>query len=249
MPLETSEDSVLGGRLMLRQPLRGHRVGHDAILLAAATDGKAGEHAIEFGAGVGAAGLALAQRVPRLRVTLIDIDEELCALAKCNAERNGLSDRVRVIAADVDSLSDATLAGCDRVLMNPPFNDPRRHNVSPDAKRRRAHVADAGLLRRWVDSAARMLRDNGVLTLIWRADDLDGVLAALRPSFGDVAVLPVHPRADAAAIRVLVRSVKGASWTRRDFAALVLNDAAGKPTSDAEAVLRHARTLGLAGLG
>ncbi|MGC1779258.1 MAG: methyltransferase, partial [Xanthobacteraceae bacterium] len=29
----TSDDSALGGRLVLRQPLRGHRFGHDAILL------------------------------------------------------------------------------------------------------------------------------------------------------------------------------------------------------------------------
>ena len=33
---ETSEDAILAGRLVLRQPLRGHRVGHDALLLAAA---------------------------------------------------------------------------------------------------------------------------------------------------------------------------------------------------------------------
>ena len=39
--LETSEDAVLGGRLRLRQPLAGHRVGHDAILLAAATGARA----------------------------------------------------------------------------------------------------------------------------------------------------------------------------------------------------------------
>ena len=58
--LETSDDAVLGGRLRLRQPLRGHRVGHDAILLAAATAAQAGEHAVDLGAGVGAAGLALA---------------------------------------------------------------------------------------------------------------------------------------------------------------------------------------------
>ena len=54
--VETSEDAVLGGRLRLRQPLYGHRVGHDAILLAAATAGRAGEHAVDLGAGVGAAG-------------------------------------------------------------------------------------------------------------------------------------------------------------------------------------------------
>ena len=39
MPAEQfTDDAVLGGRLILRQPRTGHRVGHDAILLAAATE-------------------------------------------------------------------------------------------------------------------------------------------------------------------------------------------------------------------
>src|SRR3954471_16991492 len=82
---ETTLDAVLGGRLTLRQPKRGHRVGDDAILLAAATQAEPGEHAIELGAGVGAAGLALAQRVPGLNVTLVEIDAALAALARENA--------------------------------------------------------------------------------------------------------------------------------------------------------------------
>src|SRR5437016_1025102 len=40
---DVTEDTVLGGRLRLRQPRRGHRVGHDAILLAAAVPARAGE--------------------------------------------------------------------------------------------------------------------------------------------------------------------------------------------------------------
>src|SRR5256714_15471702 len=95
---DTTEDPVLGGRLMLRQPKRGHRVGHDAILLAAATEAQPGEHAVELGAGVGAAGLALAQRIPGLKVTLVEIDAALATLADENAARNGLADRVRVAA-------------------------------------------------------------------------------------------------------------------------------------------------------
>ena len=55
-----TEDAVLGGRLRLRQPKRGHRVGHDAILLAAATGVRAGEQVVDLGAGIGSAGLALA---------------------------------------------------------------------------------------------------------------------------------------------------------------------------------------------
>jgi len=75
MPDEkASEDAVLGGRLVLRQPLRGHRVGHDAILLAAATVTQAGEHAIDLGAGVGGAGLALARRIEQAIVASVTID-------------------------------------------------------------------------------------------------------------------------------------------------------------------------------
>src|SRR2546425_750403 len=36
MSAEVTEDPVLGGKLRLKQPTRGHRFGHDAILLAAA---------------------------------------------------------------------------------------------------------------------------------------------------------------------------------------------------------------------
>jgi tRNA1(Val) A37 N6-methylase TrmN6 len=101
MPAEDfTDDAVLGGRLVLRQPRKGHRVGHDAILLAAATDARDG-HAVELGAGVGAAGLALAQRVAGLSVTLVELDPSLAVLAEHNAARNGLADRLRVAVLDV----------------------------------------------------------------------------------------------------------------------------------------------------
>ena len=101
IPPDLTDDAVLGGRLHLLQPRRGHRFGHDAILLAAATPGRNGDRAVELGAGVGAAGLALAARVPGLRMTLVEIDERLAALAAENATRNHLADRVGVAALSV----------------------------------------------------------------------------------------------------------------------------------------------------
>ena len=98
---DVTEDGILGGRLRLRQPKRGHRVGHDAILLAAACPARAGERVVDLGAGVGAAGLALATRVPDTTVTLVEIDPALAALAAANAERNDLAGRVRVAVLDV----------------------------------------------------------------------------------------------------------------------------------------------------
>jgi tRNA1(Val) A37 N6-methylase TrmN6 len=153
----TTLDAVLGGRLKLRQPRRGHRVGHDAILLAAATGGGYGERAVEFGAGVGAAGLAVASRHPGMRLSLVEIDQGLCALARENAELNKFADRITVLTRDVTRPDlfgvDALPAGmADRVLMNPPFNDPARQNVSPDPGRALAHAAPAADLPLWLAS-------------------------------------------------------------------------------------------------
>jgi tRNA1(Val) A37 N6-methylase TrmN6 len=248
---ETSEDAVLGGRLVLRQPLRGHRVGHDAILLAAATSARSGDHAVDLGAGVGGAGLALARRIAGLNVTLVEIDPALTALAAGNAQRNDLSDRVRAVCLDVESsAADFTAAGLAPgsaacVLMNPPFNISQQS--SPDQARRLAHAATEGMLERWLYTAARLLRADGVVTLIWRADGVADVLAALDKDFGAITVLPVHPKPGAPAIRVLVRGAKGNRAPLALLPGFLLADTDGKPTKAAEAVLRKGEALSLTG--
>jgi len=250
-PLKTSEDAVLGGRLVLRQPLRGHRVGHDAILLAAATFAQAGEHAVDLGAGVGAAGLALARRVDDLTVTLVEIDPALAALSRDNAERNGLADYVRAVCLDVAAPAAAFAAAglhsdaADCVLMNPPFNAVQ--NPSPEPGRRMAHAASRGTLAQWVRTASRLLRPDGGLTLIWRADGVAEVLAVLAPGFGATELLPIYPKPGAPAIRVLARAVKASRAPLTLLPGLVLADAQGKPTDAAEAVLRGGATLPLGG--
>lgn len=250
MPVEEfSDDAVLGGRLVLRQPRTGHRVGHDAILLAAATEAGGAGPAVELGAGVGAAGLALARRVTELSVTLVEIDPALGALAEHNAARNGLAGRVRVAVLDVTAPDGAFAnegmpggsAAC--VLMNPPFNDPARQNVSPDPQRRLAHAAPAETLAQWVRRATWLLAPSGVLTLIWRADGLGDVLSALGAGFGGITVLPVYPRPDAAAIRILVRAIKGSRAPLSLARGLTLNDANARPTAETEAVLRGEESL------
>ncbi|MFZ0809915.1 MAG: methyltransferase, partial [Bradyrhizobium sp.] len=72
---EVTEDAFLGGTLRLRQPKSGHRAGHDAMLLAAATPARSGDRVVDFGSGVGAAGLAVAKRVAGIKPVLVEIDE------------------------------------------------------------------------------------------------------------------------------------------------------------------------------
>jgi tRNA1(Val) A37 N6-methylase TrmN6 len=130
--------------------------------------------------------------------------------------------------------------------MNPPFNTAPAQKLSPDRGRRLAHAASPDTLGQWVRTAARLLRPSGVLTMIWRADRLDSMLAALTAGFGAVTLLPVHPQPGAAAIRVLARAVKASRAPLALLPGFVLTDAAGEPSAEAEAVLRAGGVLPLA---
>ena len=253
MPADVTDDAVLGGRLRLKQPKRGHRVGHDAILLAATCPAHAGERVVDLGAGVGAAGLALAARVAGIEVTLVEVDAELAALAAENAQVNGLAARVHAVVLDVAASARAFAAAglgaesVERVLMNPPFNDPLRQRASADRQRRLAHVGPHGTLAVWTKTAAWCLRPRGTLSVIWRAEGLAEVVNALVPAFGAVTVLPVHGKPAEAAIRVLVRATKASHAPMTLLPGLVLTDGSGRPTPEAEAVLRGGSALALAG--
>jgi len=197
---------------------------------------------VEFGAGVGAAALALARRTGAIDLTLVEMDGRLAALARENAARNDLTARVLVL--DVDAKADAFVAAglapdsVDHVLMNPPFNDADRHQPSPDVQRRSAHHAAAFTIETWSRAALRILKPGGRLTLIWRADGLAAILAALSRGFGSIAVLPVHPKPEMAAIRVLVVATKGSRAPLTILPELLLADAAGAATPQAQAISR-----------
>jgi tRNA1(Val) A37 N6-methylase TrmN6 len=246
-----TEDTVLGGKLRLLQPRRGHRTGHDAILLAASVSPQAGGHLVDLGAGVGAAGLAAAVRVARLKVTLVEIDPDLAELAKQNILLNRLSRRAQALCLDATATARKFAAAglppeaADHVIMNPPFNVISRQQMSPVIARRKAHSTPAGALAAWTKTALRLLRPSGSLTLIWRADGHAEVLAALPISFGAVAVLPIHARADQPAIRVIVRALKGRRTPLALLPGFSLNNELGRPLEAAEAILRRGEALPL----
>lgn len=247
---DITDDALLDGRLCLFQPARGHRAGHDALLLAASAP-KGARHAVDLGAGVGAAGLAYALRSPGSKITLVEIDPDTAALAEQNAARQepDMAPRVRVVTADIAELGRPsgppfpTERGADLVLMNPPFNDPARHRTSPHDRRARAHSVPDADMDIWLRAAERLLEPGGRLALIHRPEAIEALLAGLKGRFGAVTIRPIHPSPHAPAIRLLLGAVKGRRTPPSFLPALTLADDSGAPSEAARRLLRDARGL------
>jgi len=246
---EIVEARLLDGRLLLRQPRKGHRAGSDAILLAAALPQLGAGSLLDMGAGVGTIGLAAALAQPELKVTLMERDPELASLAVQNAALNGMAQRVDVIAGDVAAkvamLSAAGLrpASFDAIAINPPFYPPGGTRASPTPNRKAAHVAE-GSLAPWLKTARRLLKPGGLVAIIHRAEALPELLADLATGFGGLSIRPIHGFAGRPAIRVIVLGVLNSKKPAELLPAFVINDSDGRLTPQSDAVHRGRAAIG-----
>lgn len=234
-----TEDAVLGGRLRLRQPVKGYRAGLDAALLAAACDAQPGQRVVEVGCGAGGALLAAAARRNGVHFTGLERDSQALELVRDNIALNGLEDRVCALPADVAKrFPDLGLAPFDAALCNPPFFDDAGALRGPAPERQGAWIADAGL-QAWTAFLLKAVREGGSITVIHRADRLADLLASLGQGGGSFRVRPIQPFADAPAKRVLVRCRKTGKAPLVLLPALVLHEREGaKHTAEVEAILR-----------
>ncbi|MBX3596923.1 MAG: methyltransferase [Rhizobiaceae bacterium] len=228
-----SRDAFHRGRFWLIQPLHsGHRAGMDAMMLAAAVPSSFSGRLADFGAGAGAAGLAVAARCSAAEVVLVENAPQMLECAQKTLAEAGnahLAKRACVLDADISATGNARKAAgladnsFDYVVMNPPFNQPD-DRATPDSLKRSAHVAHDGLLESWLRSAAAVVRPRGGISIIVRPQALPELLSALRGRFGGAQILPIHPRADRPAIRIIVRAIRGSRAALNLCPPLILHD-------------------------
>ena len=243
---ETSDDGLLDGRLRLRQPLTGYRAGSDAVFLAAAVPARPGAHVLDAGCGVGAVAACLAYRIDHIRVTGIELQPMLADLARENAARNGLGDRVTIETGDIARPPAAIAAAAfDHVACNPPFYEAGRAQAARDPGKTAAHIEGGADLAAWLRFCLARLRPGGTLTVIHRTARLADLLAGLADRAGDIVVFPLWPGADRPAKRVLVQATKGGRGPSLLSPGLRLHGPDGRYTPAADDILRHGAALPL----
>ena len=138
--IPTTLDGILNHRVTLEQPASGYRIAVDTILLAAAVPALAGDRILDMGCGVGGAMLSLACRVAGVTASA--------------SKSNPISPRSAAAISNVmfsppaSMFGTAMLPNCrpishglfDHALINPPYHEEARHDVSPDAIKRTANT-------------------------------------------------------------------------------------------------------------
>ena len=248
-----TDDHFLGGALKVLQPRDGFRSGIDAVLLAASVPDRGLMRVLEAGCGAGVVSLAIARRCERAKVQAIEIEPVNAAIAIRNIRRNELSDRVSVVLGDLcDPVSKLEMLGLqqnsyDYVVANPPFYDEREMRVSKNPLRRRAKRAVAETLEEWVRFLTAMAAPKGTISLIHRADKLDEILYVLSRRFGGVKILPLFPKPQEAANRVIIQGVKGSRAPMTLLPGLVLHDLAGGYTDEVKHICKSPAGLNVFG--
>jgi tRNA1(Val) A37 N6-methylase TrmN6 len=217
-PITETVDAFHYGRFHIVQPKGvGHRSGMDAMLLASLVSGEGPMRVADLGAGAGAAGLAVAARIEKAEVLLVERSALMAEFARKSLalpSNAAFAGRVCVLEADVSLAGRARVAAGladdvhDHVIMNPPFNDGADRRT-PDALKAEAHAMADDLFEAWIRTAGAILKPGGQLSLIARPQSIADIIAACGRRFGGIEITPIHPRDGESALRILVTAIKG----------------------------------------
>ena len=242
-----SVDDFLGGAIKLVQPRDGYRVSMDTVMLAACVPAKAGERIIEGGVGSAGAALCLARRVPGAVVHGIDIQDDMLAFARRNIAYNALEDQVTVAKGCITDLSGPE-ATYDHVMVNPPYLADGKGIRPPIASKGLAHMDSSAALKDWVRFYLYRVKNRGTVSIIYRADRVDEVIAQLYRRVGELKIMPLWPRFGAPAKRVIIQGRKGVHGTASILPGLALHGDVERYTKEAKAILWDGAALDLKAL-
>ena len=151
---------------------------------------EAGPTIVELCTGSGAVAIALAKELPAARVLATDLSWRALRVARANAARHGVAERIKFRRGDLWRAvnGQAPAGSVDLVVANPPYiRSPELATLMPEVQWEPRLALDGGadglrVLRKIVASSPDRIRPGGVLLLEIGADQAEAVGALLAAS-------------------------------------------------------------------
>lgn len=201
------------------------KVGTDGVLIGAWAALPEQGRVLDIGTGTGLIALMVAQRSPAVRVLGIDIIPEAVEQARENVAASPFAENVEIHLQSLQDLS-VTNERFDAIVCNPPFFEETL--LPPDSERRVARHVGTLSFEELVTSAARLLLDNALFSVILPTSTFDNFrLLCFSKGLSLQRSRSVQGTARKAPKRVLATFVKGeATWMQEK--PLILNDGDGR---------------------
>lgn len=237
--MEYTIDDFLGGLVHLKQAKQGYRATSDAVLLASSIPASSGESILDVGCGNGVVALCLGARVHNLTLTGIEIQPELVALAKENADVN--HQNFSVIKGDISkNISELKSKTFHHVMTNPPYFT--ESNTRQDIQQATAYQETLPL-DIWIDFCLKYLRPQGTFTIIHRTQRIPEILALLRKRLGGISLVPFWPKEGLQPKRILIQGTLGSKKPFVLHPGFVLHQKNNSRTPEIESVMRCGNAL------
>ena len=197
--------------LKLIQKENGFCFGVDAVLLANFVDVKKNDDVIDMGTGTGIIPVLLAGKTKARSIVGLEIQAEICEMAKRSIKLNKLEDRVTIVCEDLkNSLNRFGASKFNVVVTNPPYMNKGAGLVNPaDTKAVSRHEIMC-TLEDVIKTASGLLMPGGQFAMVHRPHRLVDIVFLMRNCRIEPKVLRfVHPSPYKEANLLLIKGTKG----------------------------------------
>ena len=210
--------TLLNGKVIMHRGI--YNPTSDAVWLAAFVPNGI-KTLLDVGIGTGGVALCVHAHTPDVKITGLDISNEMLNDCRKNAELNNVN--IDLINSDINDFSTSTNFDC--VATNPPYfnGTPAKHNAH--------HNAD---ITNWVKKSTSRVKPGGYFCIISDALVVDKIVSVLNDKhFGNIQIFPLFGAKNSAE-RVLIRAKQGVKTGLTLFSGTSMNN---------DAILRDGLTI------
>lgn len=198
---------------MLMQKKDGFKFGIDAVLLSNFAKNARSKRTLDLCTGTGIIPMLLSAKTDTPRIDALEIQSEICDMAKRSVMYNKLEDRIHVTEGDLkDAPQIYGKAVFDKITVNPPYMKCGTGLINDaDTKTISRHEVKC-TLEDVISVSSQLLRPKGRLYMVHRATRIADVLCLMRKYKIEPKVIRmVHPSPYKAANLLLVEGIRGAA--------------------------------------
>jgi len=205
--------------------------GMDSVLLSDFVRTKKNDFVIDFGCGNGVICILLAAKKLSKKIIGIDIQEDVADLARRNVLMNKLENKIEIMYADIKNIFNMLgKEKFDVVVTNPPYMQNGIINQNKALAIARHEICCN--LEDVINSAAKILKNNGRFFMVHRCQRLTDIICLLREyNLEPKTLRMVHSFLDSPPQMILIEAIKNASSMLKVLPPLIIYDQNGNYTS------------------